>query len=236
MNELSINSQFASVQEFIESCVPPLVSVLNEVDQTQDLLYKKYEFYAQKVTPEASLYDALIGQYSNQRDLIRKFKSQLAALFEDPYWEDSPKHTNGSSYTYNEVNVVGSSLAESCERDRVVISLQCLDYNANVLNVSKNGELIKIDNLYNTGHYETIARERGLLDEFTLAHPGRYRKTRYISQGQSVYREIPTGYLWCLDNLHRDHYEVYNANGYHIGESDLEGNLDSTKKVNGRRI
>jgi len=33
-----------------------------------------------------------------------------------------------------------------------------------------------------------------------------------------------------LDNLHKNHFEVFNKEKEHLGEADLSGNLDMTKK------
>lgn len=50
-------------------------------------------------------------------------------------------------------------------------------------------------------------------------------------QGASVFRQKSSGYLWYLDNLHKTHYEVFDSRGKkHIGEADIEGKLDSTRK------
>ena len=67
--------------------------------------------------------------------------------------------------------------------------------------------------------------------------PTRFRKTnRPPQQGQPVYEESKTGYLWYLDNLHKDHYEVYNKQGEHIATANLEGNLNPNSRVPGRKI
>ncbi|MDR2692581.1 MAG: AAA family ATPase [Dysgonamonadaceae bacterium] len=49
------------------------------------------------------------------------FKSAVSKLNE-PFWESSQKHKVADKYEYNNKNVVGFFLAESCERDKIVIS------------------------------------------------------------------------------------------------------------------
>jgi predicted ATPase len=51
-----------------------------------------------------------------------------------------------------------------------------------------------------------------------------------------VYKEISTNRYWYLDNLHKDHYEVFNAMGEHIGVANLQGEIDTSKREKGRRI
>lgn len=68
---------------------------------------------------------------------------------------------------------------------------------------------------------------------FSLDDTTRFEKCNGIApiQGASVYREISTKRYWYKDMLHKTHYEVFdNAGKIHLGEADLEGNLDCTKK------
>jgi hypothetical protein len=236
INELSLKGQFETIQDFIDTAIPPMVSVLNEVDSSQDLLYKKYDFYSSMVTPHTDLHTIITGQISRQVDTIRKVKRQLVSLFEDPYWEDSPKHSSDDSYLYLDSDVSGSSIAEACERDKVTISFLCDDFNFPKLEIKKGEDALLVDNLFSEGHYEGLAKARGYIVEFSLDDTRRFNKTSMIRQGQSVYKELVSGYYWYLDNLHKNHFEVFNSNEVHIGVSDLDGNIDSSKKVNGRRI
>lgn len=236
LNELSINGQFPTVQKFVEDGIPPLVSVLNEVDKSTDLLYKKHDFYASMVTPHTNLHTVFIGHDSRKYDVIRKFKSLLASLFENPYWEDNAKHSQDDTYNLNNVNISGTSIAEACERDKVIISFKSDSYNAKALSIEKVEEVILVDNLFDTGHYSDLAIARGLVIPFSLTDPIRFARTNRVNQGQTVFREVQTGFYWYLDNLHKSHYEVFDAQEKHIGEADLEGNIDNTKRVNGRRL
>ena len=63
-----------------------------------------------------------------------------------------------------------------------------------------------------------------------------FEKTNKREQGQSIYKELNTGYYWYLDNLHKDHYEVFDKNCNHIGEASMEGILDRNKAEPGRTI
>lgn len=51
-----------------------------------------------------------------------------------------------------------------------------------------------------------------------------------------IYQEIDTGRYWYFDNFHGNEFEVCDSTGKHIGVADLEGNIDTTKAVNGRSI
>lgn len=87
------------------------------------------------------------------------------------------------------------------------------------------------DKFYNLpvfGSYADIVNygvERGLVKSFSLEDKKKFQKTNVPpQQGQSVYKEIGTGYYWYLDNFHKDHYEVFDSTGkHHLYEADLNG-------------
>ena len=163
VNELSLSGQFDSVDCFIKSGLTPFVKTLNDIDPQSNLLYKKYDFYQTKITPCSTIYEILTGDISRQYDEIRKFKSQLAKLFDNPYWEDNPIHSTDVAYLYNESNVCGSSLAEACERDKVIVSFCHNDFKSTQLSVFKDKCEIKIDNLFERRHFAQVAYQRNLM-------------------------------------------------------------------------
>jgi hypothetical protein len=72
--------------------------------------------------------------------------------------------------------------------------------------------------------------------KFSLFDKNKFSKIGRVQQGKPVFQENETGYYWYLDNLHKDEYEVFNATKEHIGTANLDGELDTTQKVNGRKI
>ncbi|BAQ59617.1 hypothetical protein GM3708_22 [Geminocystis sp. NIES-3708] len=73
-----------------------------------------------------------------------------------------------------------------------------------------------------------------------LKNSSRFEKIGREYDGRSIYREKETAYYWYIDNLHcgkKAHLEVFYSQGKkHLGESDLEGNIDSTKSDPNKRI
>lgn len=56
-------------------------------------------------------------------------------------------------------------------------------------------------------------------------------------QGAKVYEDNKTKYFWYLDMLHKIHYEVFDQTGrVHLGEADLDGRLDPSKKDKKKHI
>ena len=57
-----------------------------------------------------------------------------------------------------------------------------------------------------------------------------------VVKGASAFKEIATGRYWYLDTFHKNHYEVFDSTGIHLGEADLNGNLDTNKADPKKRI
>jgi hypothetical protein len=236
-NERSLTGQFASREQFVDDALPPLIALLSEIDSSKNAFYKKQDFYMSFVTETDSIHDILIGSISRQYPEIRKIKSQLRQLFDNPYWENDRKHLSTYTYEYGGSNICGYSMAEACERDKIMISFVHPDFSEIKLSVIKNKDIeVELDNLFAVGHYNTVARQRGIIVEFSLKDTTRFCKTKIISQGQSVYKEIKTNCYWYLDNLHRNHYEVFNSSKSHIGIADMQGNIDTFKRVDNRSL
>ena len=57
--------------------------------------------------------------------------------------------------------------------------------------------------------------------------------------GRTVYLENQSGRYWDVDSLHFSgaaHLEVFDSNGSQLGEADLEGKIDETKRDVNKRI
>jgi len=236
LNELSLSGQFGSIGDFIGRGLDPFLSVISEVNSSANTILKKQNFWQSQVTRSDTIHDIFIGKISRTNDAIRKSKSLLAALIVEPFWENTRKHNTSDIYKYNGNNILDSSLAESFERDKVVISFIHKDFSLTKLSVIKNATTVHIDNLLNSGHYFTIAKNRGLIVLFSLKNTTLFIKTTKIQQGQSVFREISANRYWYLDNFHKTHYEVFDSQGKHIGIANLDGSIDASKKDNTKTI
>ncbi len=163
INELSLCGQYATVDEFVKLALPPVLSVLKDINPTKDQLFKKNDFYLSSVTIRDTLYDIFVGTVSRKYDEIRRAKTLLVKLFENPYWEHDQKHSVESTYQYKQTDIGGSSLAESCERDKVVLSFKHVDYVDRLLPISKDHEVLHIDNLFDKGHYLELCWQRKII-------------------------------------------------------------------------
>lgn len=77
-------------------------------------------------------------------------------------------------------------------------------------------------------------------DEQTiLQDKTRFQKTSYRFQERIIYCELSTGKYWYIDNLHYGkaaHLEVFDKSGFHIGEADLQGNIDTDRRDKDKTI
>ncbi len=77
-------------------------------------------------------------------------------------------------------------------------------------------------------------------DEQTILQDNtRFQKTSLKWQGRYIYYELTTGRYWYVDNLHfgkASHLEVFDKKGFHLGEADLQGKIDTDKKDKNKTI
>ena len=236
INELSLHGQFETIDDFVSVAVKPLLLLLQQIDFERDVLLKTYNLWSADVTATVTLGDVFSGSYSRTNDEIRKSKRQLAALLGDPYWEDDRKHNAPDTYLYNAVSVFGCSLAESCEREKVVMSFISSKFDSTMLFVTKNSDSISVDNLFDSIHLYDLVRRKRLIVDFCLNDTSQFKKTHFNIQGKIVYKELSTKCYWYEDNLHHSHYEVFSRNQEHIGTADMLGNVNVTQRVAGRKL
>lgn len=75
--------------------------------------------------------------------------------------------------------------------------------------------------------------------DFSLTDKTKFERTNQKHIKQRIYKEITTGNFWYYDFFHdtnKKHFEVFNAQGVHLGEANTSGTLDETKADNQKRI
>lgn len=163
INELSLDGQYSTVNEFLSEGLSAFINVLDEISVTNHILLKKYDFYNTKITKDIILYDILKGDISREYDQIRRFKRKLTMFFEEPFWENDKKHSDDDTYLFDNVKINDSSLAESCERDRVVVSFLHGKFKILKIPVLKNQDEVEVDNLYDRFHFLELRQSRNEL-------------------------------------------------------------------------
>ncbi|AZI55145.1 hypothetical protein EIB75_07780 [Epilithonimonas vandammei] len=138
LNELSIHNQFTSFEDFKTSALIEIIKFLRLHKEGCITLFKKSDIYSREVYNGNTLHSLMISSDMGRTDEMRKFKSQLFNIFDDPYWDSKSLCVENSKYLYEELLVNNSALAECYERNSSLISLIPSDYSKSLLEVLKD--------------------------------------------------------------------------------------------------
>ncbi len=147
-NELSLTGQFSDQDDFTTNALLPFVGILKEMQGFSALLLNKTDVWERMVTPYDNLHSVLVSRKSDE---VRRFKSAIATLTREPFWDFDSQQEAETSYLFDGNDVKGSSPAEACERDKVVVSFISSVASCNPLNILRNGTNISLLNLTCTG-------------------------------------------------------------------------------------
>ena len=81
--------------------------------------------------------------------------------------------------------------------------------------------------------YDELSNDPPRDEQTILRDKQRFEKISSRFQGRAIYREVATDRYWYVDNLHfgkSAHLEVFNKAKSHVGEADIEGNIDECKR------
>lgn len=246
INECSLQGQFQIVAE-LEEAVKNVISILELIIKKSNLYSELYgvnlffDFKAIKSETFPKSFNKL------ERDTQLKFKKLLFDKLKD--WRNQRVHQSIDQYTLVETSqkVTDTSIAEVTERKLQKADLAYLLVNfsgshfqephptfrlCHSIDVVKNQTQPKIhlDCLDSKSAFEEWVQDKLNFLSFLEREADRFKKTSHVFQGQPVYIEIKNGHYWYLDNFHKNHFEVFNSQGEHLGEADLEGILDINKR------
>lgn len=152
LNDYSIDSQFPSVESFVDSLAENTLPTLECLKNCNGRLLKSYETYSRKITDEETIYSFLHSRQFGGFSEIQKLRSLLGEWVSEPYWEDDSKTEKDSTYSckYSETfsGEQPNCFSEALERDGVISSLQHPDFQNDTLELVKNGENHHIYNIY----------------------------------------------------------------------------------------
>lgn len=150
-NELSLAGQFSDQNAFIRNGLIPFVSVLKEMQGFSTLLLKKSDVWEKMITPSSTLHALLINNEFRKSDEIRRLKSAIADLTKEPFWDSESKQDPDFTYLLDGNDVWGSSLAEACERNKIVVSFVSSSASVDPLHIIRNGINVPLFNLTCSG-------------------------------------------------------------------------------------
>jgi len=154
-NELSLTGQFSDQDDFVRNALLPFIGVLKEMQRfttEQDVsiqLFKKSDAWKEMITPTRYLHSFLVARPTS--DEVRRLKSAIADLEKEPFWDTDSKQDPNSTYLLNGADVSGSSPAEACERDKVVVSFISSVASLDPLNIILNEINVPLLNLTKSG-------------------------------------------------------------------------------------
>ena len=242
INELSLNEQYSNENDFTKAIIEftAIVSLLKkEVRQSEFFKYSNFIYNRKAVYNQNFL--ASIARIKDKTIKI-SFKDIVFNKTNPKDWRNEKYHKETDDFYCKslEKNVNNTSLAEISERKilfnkRTFILLNFIfsDFrNINNVELIKNKkDKVLIDSIdtkekaikwLNVHYYE----------ELILKDKKRFKPTNRISYKceTQIYVEIETKYYWYFDNFHKTHFEVFDRTKKHIGEANLKGELDTSKR------
>jgi hypothetical protein len=138
LNELSLDKQFSTLDDFIENSLFGFVEIVTFFIESGNCPMKNYDFYNCKITQIDTFY-SLITNKSIYRisDIVRKYKTTLDRINREPFWESNKLHNTELIYSWNDKIVTGTSVAESFERNSFLISFKPSKFELDKLIVQK---------------------------------------------------------------------------------------------------
>lgn len=172
LNELSLVGQYSSIDDFVKHGALPLADVLTEISKFGgSLLYKKSDFYQCKALPNKTFHDVVFtGINARLSDELRRLKSRMAALMNDPYWDLDSKQGESAIYlmvdaSQKDADVSGTSVAEAFVRKACLVSFSKSAFEQATVSVkeSADSEYKSVDNVWQKGHVCEVLRKAGFL-------------------------------------------------------------------------
>lgn len=155
LNEKSLDGQFATVTEFSEQGIEGLIAVLEDLKRLSIpiTLYKSEHIINAKVTPTQTYLEILFDNESRIHDGIRRYKSQLANLLNEPYWNGDSHQKEVDYYKTRQGQPLnGSSVAEAESRNGILASFPHPDYSDTEISIYKNNKIVLVNNVCRAGH------------------------------------------------------------------------------------
>ena len=146
-NELSLRGQFPNQDDFIKNGLIPFVTILKEMNGFSTLLLKRSDVWNNKITPSSTLYSFLVNNEFRKTDEVRRLKTALVGLTKEPFWDIDSKQDSGATYFFDGYDIRGSSPAEACERDKIVVSFISTPSSIDPLKIIRNGVDVQLLNL-----------------------------------------------------------------------------------------
>lgn len=151
INECSLQGQYDTLEEFINRNAD-FVKCLNWLykHNTTWKIYKKNNLYHSQVTKDHKFYDLRqikIQTEKNTKDILRKMKSLLLKLQEEPpFWNDEAVTQDGTYY-WNDEDISGTSIAEAAAQRAKMLSFYHPSYCDVLMSVKHETEEVTVSSI-----------------------------------------------------------------------------------------
>lgn len=263
INEYSLHEQFVSLDDF-SLAIREFFSILNRLlnKNIEHQLYQRSDMiYVYKAIRDEEFNTSL----SKLRDKSLKMAVfNLFNKLSPRDWTQEQIHSPDDMFMYEDEVVTDTCMAELAERfERKMLDISLLVnfpqskfQDLITVTVIKNGEISTdldcVDNklafddwLESNFHlsrleYNIQLQTPPLDSQTVLRDKKRFERMASPCQGgRTLYREKRSGHFWYVDSFHfgkAAHIEVFDSSGFHLGEADLAGNLDLSKKDSSKKI
>ncbi len=265
INECSLHEQFYDKQDF-KSSIKVFLSIFNLINEkkieNEVFQEKSLLLYGSNAIKNEIFLSSL--KSLADKSLSNAVKNILFNKLNIKDWKDSQKHSPDDWFTYDDDIVTETSMAELAERKIQNEDLRGLLVNFqkskfmgfSTIPIEKNDEQeIELDCIENKKLLEEWLEENFNLTAFEydysfdrvptdkqtiLKDKSRFKAaSKPLQGGRKVFLEVSTKYYWYVDSLHKGkgaHLEVFDNNGNHIGEADLDGNISFEKNDPEKKI
>jgi len=169
LNELSLSGQFENDNLFLSNLseVVKMTHLINKIENIS--LLKSNTIWNSKITTSDTL---LLLLRKKGSDLLNKLRLDLSKMSANPpYWEETQVHSCvEDSYEYSHNDICNTGLAESSQRDKVVISFEHFLYSSENIKVMKNSTEINIKNILNLKLFSQYLYDKSLINEYEFCN------------------------------------------------------------------
>ena len=150
LNERSLHGQFESLDDFLES-LRPVIKCLEIIHKIPDMkIYKIKNFYSCQITKEEKIKDLRGYEYSDT--LMRLQQSLDKEIYDDPYWDDEPKHNLAEQFLWEGEDVTATSLAEAAVKNASLLSFRSEKFIDKVLKIEDSSKCYEVNSVHTSGY------------------------------------------------------------------------------------
>lgn len=266
INEFSLQEQYLTIAKFKEAVIifNNLIQTLQESIQKGSIFYNDRERLVLYSAIKSYNFQKSLNKL--QKDVQTDFLDIMYNRNKTINWRTEQVHSTEDKFYYFDTIVTDTTLAEVAERKLqnknsiyLVINFQNSSFNNPNIDIQACCLISVVKNSTISVEIDGLDSQEGLHHWISLKFPSysnnsnytprdnqtifddkeRFRKTSKIFQGRNIYVELLTGNYWYVDNLHLGksaHFEVFDKRGKHIGEANLDGDIDIRKRDPNKKL